>query len=200
MIKIAQFENDIPAEDFKQNQGSEYLQEGRHSVKVIEVGEPKPNDYDQSWVDLPVTFANPAGKIGMFYLSIPTKTLQYQTTKGPSLYRATELLDFCKSAWGDSEFPREVHVYLRKKFGDPDKLKGTKVEVEVGCPFGKYIARRVGGTIKLFKGDVQLDEGEFATFDAAEAHAKLKGLKFVKGPRIIKFVGSNKLTKDDVPL
>ncbi len=204
MIKIAQFTNDIPAEEFSKASGSTstYLGEGRHKVKIVEVGEPTPNRFDGSWVDVPVDVTDAAGKLGKMYLSIPTKSLQYQETKGPSLRRANELLDFCRSAWGDTEFPKDVHVYLRKHFAEPSKLIGTSLEVEVGCPFGKFIARKVGGVVRLFKGDVQLDEGDFSSFDAAEAHAVSKKLPYVRGPRIVKCVGigGTKAREADIPL
>ncbi len=206
LIKIAQFDNDVSADDLATTkQSSIYLPPGRHSVIILEVSDPAPNQYDASWVDISLTLADAAGRICMAYLSIPTKTLMYQTSKGPSPYRARELLSFCRSVWGDEEFPREVHVFLRKRFGDPSKLKHLATEVEVGYPLNKHYAKKVGGVIKLFKNDNQLDEGDFATFDAAEAHAKQKGLPYVKGPRVTNFVGVGKALKtktseNDIPL
>lgn len=202
LIPIKQFTNDLADGDLE-NKGSinnQYLQEGRYNVKVVEVTEPQPNDFDQSWYECSLTVANDIGKISRYDLFIPTSKLTTRLSDGSeSSFRARDLNRFCLAVFGEPLPKEEVSPFLRRRIGDVSKLIGAKFECTVGHPYGRAHSKRVGGAIKIFDATGKVLEPDFATFKEVEDYVKEHKIKFSKFPRVIDVHPKKTADSDDAP-
>lgn len=155
---------------------------GRHSVKITEVSAPKANPTDKTWMDINLTFVAESGKKTWGDVSIPLEKDTFTTSKGDEVpgpaYKAISFLD---AVFNTRELTADS---IRRTVGDLRKVSGKALDVEVG--YRNAYAKYEDKVFKLVVNGVS-QPGEFANRDAVEAHAKQKGIRFDRFPKVLKF-------------
>ena len=140
-------EADIAAEESK-TFGSKFMEQGVHSVKIIEAGWHENKETkstacrgDGTWHNLKVVYENAAGQIYNHYVQVPTSKLTYtiQGKKGPqeSAFMFVKFKAFCAGI-GEIASPdaKLLTALMKKFFADPKKLIDKTLEITLsykGC-------------------------------------------------------------------
>jgi hypothetical protein len=156
--------------------GSKFMEQGVHSVKIVEAGfhankESKQTSCksDASWHNVKVVMENSAGQQYTHYVQIPTSKLTFtiNTAKGPkeSAFMFVKFKQFC-AALGESVSADAALVLkvLKKLFADPSKMIGKTLEIDLGYsgPYLQYLGK----------------EGDASTYSVM----KLDGSILLEGP------------------
>lgn len=168
---------------------NKYINEvGDHNLVILDVVDKGPSPFDSTWLNIEVTFANPAGQTTRAFLNVPTKSKKFgqrQSVKEyallQSFFMGLGLPVVGKTADQDN---------LRKCFSDPSKLIGLHIQVTMKHKYNSVHAQwnKESKHFEMFdhRGQAVTDSQGNAivaeTRDAIEAQALELGRRFSKGP------------------
>jgi hypothetical protein len=163
--------------------GSKYMDQGVHSVKIIEAGWHEGKDTkttacraDPTWHNLKVVYENGSGEIFTQYLQVPTSKLTFTviSKKGKvqeSAFMFVKFRSFC-AGLGELASPdaNVMNKLMKKLFAKPEKLVGKEVEITLGyrgCYLSYLEGRGDDATFAIMNKDgTILDPGPYAKKDA----------------------------------
>lgn len=184
----------LDAELSKQNQRSKYFDPGKYDVTIDEVEYMGTTEKDPTWGKLSLTFKGAQERTIMGMILLPFNNIYYGAKK--TTFPFKKFSNFC-SALGVQVKRENLESTLKSTFGQPDKLKGLALSIEVGYEKGyiKYAGKNTeGGTTYC----VHTNDGNkvcsaegtpllFPDRAAALNYAKDNGIAVDEYPRVLNF-------------
>jgi hypothetical protein len=112
---------------------NDYFEPGHYDVVIDEVEYMGPAKNDTTWGNFKVTLKGTGEKSINSYILVPFQDYRYGEKK--SLFPYRNLKSFC-DAIGVTLSTKDIDTTLQTVFGQPEKLKGTSVSIDVGYQKG----------------------------------------------------------------
>ncbi len=183
--------------------GGKFFDPGNYDVEIVEADFHKNKTTqsiycanDDTWLNVAVTFKGVDDRQIRAWLQVPTSKITFGPKNTYAVYR--KFAEFM-AAIGQAVTTDNLGKVVPKFFADPKKLKGLKLNVDIGHT-GPYIDRVSDTEYRIMKGNKPLEDGDgvmlFPDRKSAAAYAEGEGIE-TGFPEITKYTAAKVDAKAD---